>query len=44
MNKKQTIVTWLMIILLAVGGSGCALVGAALSAGIAYGIYQATKK
>jgi hypothetical protein len=44
MNKKQLIVGWVMIILLAIVSSGCALIGAAVSAGITYGIYQATKK
>ena len=44
MNKKQLIVAWMMIVLLAVVSSGCALIGTAVSAGIAYGLYQATKK
>jgi len=41
-NKQ--IVSWIALILVAVTTSGCALVGAAISAGISYGIYQATKK
>jgi len=44
MKKKQLIVAWLMMVVLAVGACGCALVGAAVTAGIAYGIAQATKR
>jgi hypothetical protein len=44
MKKKQLIVVWVMLVLLAVGSSGCALIGTAISAGITYGIYKATKK
>jgi len=43
MKKKQLIVVWAMLVMLLVGASGCAVVGAAVSAGIAYGLYQATK-
>jgi hypothetical protein len=43
MNKKRLIAIWAMLALLAVGISGCALINTAISAGIAYGIYQATK-
>lgn len=43
MIKKQSIATWLLLVLLAMGSSGCALIGTAVSAGIAYGLYQATK-
>lgn len=44
MNKKQLTVAWVMIVLLAVGASGCALISTAISAGVAYGIYQASKR
>ena len=44
MKKKQLIVTWVMLFFLTVVTSGCAVIGAAISAGIGYGIYQATKK
>jgi len=44
MNKKKLIVAWAMLIFLAIGACGCALIGAAVSAGISYGIYQATKR
>lgn len=44
MNKKRLIVTLAMLVLLTVANSGCALIGAAISAGISYGIYQATKR
>lgn len=43
MNKAKLIVALVMGVFLAVMTSGCALVGAAVSAGISYGIYQATK-
>jgi hypothetical protein len=44
MNKKKLMVTWLVLAFLTVATSGCALIGAAISAGVSYGIYQATKK
>ncbi len=44
MKKKELIVVWVMMVWLAIGASGCALIGAAVSAGIAYGIVQAVKK
>ena len=43
MNKKKLVV-WVALSLLAIFNSGCALIGTAISAGITYGIYQATKK
>ncbi|MDD4980835.1 MAG: hypothetical protein PHC54_06195 [Candidatus Omnitrophica bacterium] len=43
MKKKKLIFAWAMLVLLTLGTCGCAVVGAAVSAGIAYGIYQATK-
>ncbi|MFH0913615.1 MAG: hypothetical protein V1884_04985 [Candidatus Omnitrophota bacterium] len=43
MKKRQLIISWLVLVLLAIGVSGCALIGTALTAGIAYGIAQATK-
>ncbi len=43
MNKRKIMVAWI-VILLAIGSSGCSLLSAIVSAGITYGIYQATKK
>lgn len=43
MNRRKLIVTWVMVAFLAVMTSGCAVVGAAISAGLGYAIYQATK-
>ena len=43
MNKKQLIVAWVILVFLVVATSGCALIGTAISAGISYAIYQATK-
>lgn len=44
MKRKQAIATWVVIGFLAFFSSGCgALITTALSAGIAYGIAQATK-
>jgi hypothetical protein len=43
MHKKKCVV-WVALGLLAIFNSGCALIGTAISAGITYGIYQATKK
>jgi len=43
MNRKKLIFAWAMLVLLTVGACGCAVIGTAVSAGIAYGIYQATK-
>jgi len=42
-NKKHTIVILAALAILSTVTSGCALINTALSAGIAYGIYQATK-
>jgi len=44
MNKRKLVTTWLVLVFLAIVNSGCAVLGTAISAGIAYGIYQATKK
>lgn len=33
---------WIALVCLSVGISGCALIGTALSAGAAYGLYKAT--
>jgi len=44
MNKKKLIVAWAILVFLTAGACGCALIGAAVSAGISYGIYQATKR
>lgn len=43
MKKKQLIATWVMLVFLVTVTSGRAVIGAAISAGISYGIYQATK-
>lgn len=43
MNKLKLTITWAMLVLLAAGVCGCALLGTALSAAAAYGIYQASK-
>ena len=43
MNRKQLIVVWVTLVFLVAAASGCALIGTALTAGISYGIYQATK-
>ena len=43
MNKKQLIVTWVMLVFLVTVTSGCAVIGTAITAGISYAIYQATK-
>jgi len=43
MNKKKLIGTWLMLIFVTISASGCALIGTAISAGMAYGIYQLSK-
>jgi hypothetical protein len=42
--RRKAVLTWLILIFLAIANSGCAVIGAAVSAGMAYGIYQATKK
>jgi hypothetical protein len=42
MNKKQ-VIPWVALVFLALTSSGCALVGTAITAGISYAIYQATK-
>ena len=43
MHKKRLIVAWVILLLIALVNSGCALVKTAVSAGIGYAIYQATK-
>jgi hypothetical protein len=42
-KKKKIIASWVMLIMFALVGSGCALIGPAVSAGISYAIYKATK-
>ncbi|MFH1640720.1 MAG: hypothetical protein ABIA66_02020 [Candidatus Omnitrophota bacterium] len=44
MNKKKLIMTWIALAFLMISASGCALVGAAITAGISYGLYKATDK
>ncbi len=43
MDKRKQVVLWMVLAFLAVANSGCAVVGTAISAGISYAIYQATK-
>ena len=43
MAKSKLVVFWIALAFLAIGSSGCALVGTAIGAGISYAIYQATK-
>jgi len=43
-KKKQLMATWAMLVLLTVVTSGCAVIGTAISAGVSYAIYQATRK
>ncbi len=44
MSKKQFIGVGFILISVAMLNAGCALIGTAISAGAAYGIYMATKK
>jgi len=44
MNRFKRCVAFAMLMVLMMMNSGCAVIGAALSAGIGYGIYMATKK
>jgi len=44
MRKKRVIATWVTLIFLTIATSGCALIGTAISAGIAYGLYKATER
>ena len=44
MKKKRIVVTVLVFVFAAMLNSGCAAIGAAISAGAAYGIYQATRQ
>ena len=39
----RTLLKITMVVVLALSVSGCALIGTAISAGISYGIYQATR-
>ena len=41
---KKLVITWVLFLFLAAFNSGCALIGAAISAGIGYGIYTATNQ
>jgi len=43
MLKRKLLVAWI-VILLAIGSSGCSLLSMLVSAGVTYGVYQATKK
>jgi hypothetical protein len=40
MNKIRLILTWLILVSMALATSGCSLIHALLNAGIAYGIYK----
>jgi hypothetical protein len=44
MAKKRLLSTVILLIGIMIFNAGCALLGAAASAGMAYGIYMATKK
>ena len=44
MKRKQTLIAGLILIITSLFNAGCAVIGAAASAGIGYAIYQATKK
>lgn len=44
MIKKRVAVVGFFLIFMTIFNSGCAVIATALSAGAAYGIYQATKK
>lgn len=44
MLKKRWLTTGIFLILITLANTGCAVIGAAASAGIGYAIYQATKK
>ena len=37
------LIVWVIIALLSIAASGCALINTAVSAGIAYGLYELTK-
>lgn len=43
MNRLKLTVIWMMLALVTIFSSGCALISTALSAAAAYGIYQATR-
>jgi hypothetical protein len=44
MKKVRFLVTWALLAGVVLFQSGCALIGTAIGAGAAYGIYQATNK
>jgi len=41
MNKKQ-LITWVILLFMALTVSGCSLLNMLVNAGIAYGLYEAT--
>ena len=43
MKMGKLIVAWIILLFLALTSSGCSLLNTALSAGLTYAIYQATK-
>ncbi|MGD9015600.1 MAG: hypothetical protein PVI33_06230 [Candidatus Omnitrophota bacterium] len=43
MNKIRLVTTWLALVSMALFLSGCSLLNTLVSAGITYGIYQATR-
>ncbi len=44
MKKRKIIAAWLILVVFTLLNCGCALLGAAVSAGISYAIYKATSK
>lgn len=44
MKRRKMVLTALIMMGMAMFNSGCAVIGAAISAGIGYAIYQATAK
>jgi hypothetical protein len=43
-KKRRIIAAWIMLVMFTLLNCGCALLGAAVSAGISYAIYKATSK
>jgi len=43
MNKTRLVVAWLVLVSMTLFTSGCSLLNTLVSAGITYGIYQATR-
>jgi hypothetical protein len=43
-KKRKIVAAWIMLVMFTLLNCGCALLGAAVSAGISYAIYKATSK